>query len=213
MYAVLAYLRKMATAEDAADRRCLVLSDCKPALQQIEAAYRRGSLEGLREWDRGGALEGICRYRAQLESVTFLWVPSHAGCASNAYADAAATAYMGASEIEDATAVIREAVRTRPCLYTDRQRTADGEWRGDVLDRRTYYATRGHTNESGCEDGSARGSRRGRTRQGWRGRCGAMWSGERRDTNGTSASGSRISTASARLNSPTWMILGMITTW
>jgi len=44
-------LRKMATAEDAADRRCLVLSDCKPAL------------------------EGICRYRAQLESVTFLWVP------------------------------------------------------------------------------------------------------------------------------------------
>ena len=104
MYAVLAYLRKMATSEDAADRRCLVLSDCKPALrQQIEAAYRRGPLEGLREWDRGAQLEGICRYRAQLESVTFLWVPSHAGCASNAYADAAATAYMGASEIEDAT--------------------------------------------------------------------------------------------------------------
>ena len=93
MYAVLAYLRKMATAEDAADRRCLVLSDCKPALQQIEAAYRKGSLEGLREWDRGAQLEGICRYRAQLESVTFLWVPSHAGCASNAYADATATAY------------------------------------------------------------------------------------------------------------------------
>ena len=147
MYAVLAYLRKMATAEDAADRRCLVLSDCKPALQQIEAAYRKGSLEGLREWDRGAQLEGICRYRAQLESVTFLWVPSHAGCAGNAYADAAATAYMGASEIEDATAVIREAVRTRPCLYTDRRRTADREWGRDVLDRRTYYATRGHTNE------------------------------------------------------------------
>ena len=45
MYAVLAYLRKMATSEDAADRRCLVLSDCKPALQQIEAAYRRGPLD------------------------------------------------------------------------------------------------------------------------------------------------------------------------
>ena len=28
------------------------------ALQQIEAAYRKGSLEGLREWDRGGMLEG-----------------------------------------------------------------------------------------------------------------------------------------------------------
>ena len=49
--------------------------------------------------------------------------------------------------IEDATAVIRGSVRTRPCLYTDRRRTAGGEWRGDVLDRRTYYATRGHTNE------------------------------------------------------------------
>jgi len=70
MYAVLAYLRKMATSEDAADRRCLVLSDCKPALrQQIEAAYRRGPLEGLRE--RGYAdiapssnLSRSCGYRA-----------------------------------------------------------------------------------------------------------------------------------------------------
>ena len=69
---------------------------------------------------------------------------------SNAYADAAATAYMGASEIEDATAVIREAVRTRPCLYTGTagaRRTADREGGREVLDRRTYYATRGHTNE------------------------------------------------------------------
>ena len=57
MYAVLAYLRKMATAEDAADRRCLVLSDCKPALQQIEAAYRKGSLEGLREWGIRGDMQ------------------------------------------------------------------------------------------------------------------------------------------------------------
>ena len=73
MYAVLAYLRKMATAEDAADRRCLVLSDCKPALQQIEAAYRKGSLEGLREEvaSRGYAdiapssnLSRSCGYRA-----------------------------------------------------------------------------------------------------------------------------------------------------
>ena len=94
-------------------------------------------------------LEGICRYRAQLESVTFLWVPSHAGCASNAYADAAATAYMGASEIEDATAVICEAVRTRPCLYTDRRRMADREWGREVLDRRTYYARVGEAARRG----------------------------------------------------------------
>ena len=57
MFAVLAYLRKMATSEDAADRRCLVLSDCKPALQQIEAAYRKGSLEGLREWGIRGDMQ------------------------------------------------------------------------------------------------------------------------------------------------------------
>ena len=34
MYAILAYLRKMASASDAQSRRCLVLCDCKPALQQ-----------------------------------------------------------------------------------------------------------------------------------------------------------------------------------
>ena len=35
MYAILAYLRKMSSASDAQARRCLVLCDCKPALQQI----------------------------------------------------------------------------------------------------------------------------------------------------------------------------------
>ena len=47
MYAILAYLRKMASARDAQSRRCLVLCDCKPALQQIESAYRKGMPEGL----------------------------------------------------------------------------------------------------------------------------------------------------------------------
>ena len=36
MYAILAYLRKMASASDAQSRRCLILCDCKPAPQQID---------------------------------------------------------------------------------------------------------------------------------------------------------------------------------
>ena len=55
----LAYLRKMASASDAQTRRCLVLCDCKPALQQIENAHRKGMPEGLRDWERGGLLEAI----------------------------------------------------------------------------------------------------------------------------------------------------------
>ena len=62
MYAILAYLRKMASASDAQSRRCLVLCDCKPALQQIENAHRKGMPEGLRDWERGGLLEAIAYY-------------------------------------------------------------------------------------------------------------------------------------------------------
>ena len=49
MYAILAYLRKRSSASDAQARRCLVLCDCKPALQQIENAHRKGMPEGLTE--------------------------------------------------------------------------------------------------------------------------------------------------------------------
>ena len=79
MYAILAYLRKMASASDAQSRRCLVLCDCKPALQQIENAHRKGMPEGLRDWERGGPLEAIAYYRSMLEAVVFVWVPSHVG--------------------------------------------------------------------------------------------------------------------------------------
>ena len=92
MYAILAYLRKMASASDAQSRRCLVLCDCKPALQQIEGAHRKakGMPEGLRDWERGGLLEAIAYYRSKLEAVVFMWVPAHVGIACNAYADAVA---------------------------------------------------------------------------------------------------------------------------
>ena len=72
---ILAYLRKMASASDAQSRRCLVLCECKPALQQIENAHRKGMPEGLRDWERGG--EAIAYYRSQLEAVVFVWVCQH----------------------------------------------------------------------------------------------------------------------------------------
>ena len=65
MYAILAYLRKMASARERRTdaRRCLVLCDCKPALQQIENAHRKGMPKGLRDWvERGGLLEAIAHY-------------------------------------------------------------------------------------------------------------------------------------------------------
>ena len=125
MYAILAYLRKMARASDAQSRRCLVLCDCKPALQQIENAHRKGMPEGLRDWERGGLLEAIAYYRSKLEAVVFMWVPAHVGIACNAYADAVATAHLGDNDTEDASKVVRDAVRTRPCMYTVRREAAE----------------------------------------------------------------------------------------
>ena len=138
MYAILAYLRKMASASDAQSRRCLVLCDCKPALQQIENAHRKGMPEGLRDWERGGLLEAIAYYRSKLEAVVFMWVPAHVGIACNAYADAVATAYLGNDDTEDASKVVRDAVRTRPCMYTVRREAAENAEKREIVDRRTY---------------------------------------------------------------------------
>ena len=149
--AILAYLRKMASASDAQTRRCLVLCDCKPTLQQIENAHRKGMPEGLRDWERGGLLEAIAHYRSQLEAVVFVWVPSHVGIACNAYADAVATAYLGKDDTEDASKVVRDAVRTRPCMYTVRKEMAEDPEKREISDRRTYGHMRQSAHEWVCE--------------------------------------------------------------
>ena len=118
MYAILAYLRKMASASDAQSRRCLVLCDCKPALQQIENAHRKGMPEGLRDWERGGLLEAIAYYRSKLEAVVFVWVPSHVGIACNAYADAVATSYLGNNDTEDAGTLVDLQDSTRKKMFS-----------------------------------------------------------------------------------------------
>ena len=107
----------------------------------IENAHRKGMPEGLRDWERGGLLEAIAYYRSKLEAVVFVWVPSHVGIACNAYADAVATAHLGNNDTEDASKAVRDAVRTRPCMYTVRREAAEDTEKREIVDRRTYGAT------------------------------------------------------------------------
>ena len=74
-----------------------------------------------------------------------MWVPAHVGIACNAYADAVATAYLGNNDTEDASKVVRDAARTRPCMYR-REAAKDTEKRA-IADRRTY----GHMRQSAHE--------------------------------------------------------------
>ena len=109
--------------------------------------------------------------RSKLEAVVFMWVPEHVGIACNAYADAVATAYLGNNDTEDASKVVRDAVRTRPCMYTVRREAAkDTEKR---TDGRMGTCVRART--SGCVSNIERRRDRDRTRQGWRDGCGAKW--------------------------------------
>ena len=123
-YAILAYLKRVVdepgagggapTAAELKERRVLVMSDCVPAMQQVEKAWRQEHVEGMRRWDRGGILEAINTLRAQLGEVVCLWTPAHAGISCNAAADAAAKAHLQAGddgEMEPVTEVVRELVR------------------------------------------------------------------------------------------------------
>ena len=71
-------------------RRCLVVSDCKGALELMEWAWRGGQVGALRRSKRGGILEAICRMRAQLGLVVTMYAPAHRGGSMSAYADAEA---------------------------------------------------------------------------------------------------------------------------
>ena len=63
-------------------------------------------------------LEEICRLRATLGRVVFLWVPSHVGISPNSMADAVAKTYLTQPPDAAGVARIAAAVRTRPCFYT-----------------------------------------------------------------------------------------------
>ena len=120
--------------------------------------------EGLRDWERGGLLEAIAYYRSKLEAVVFMWVPAHVGIACNAYADAVATAYLGNDDTEDASKVVRDAVRTRPCMYTVRREATEDTETREIADRRTYEHMRQTARTSGCASNIERRRNRDRTR-------------------------------------------------
>ena len=121
--------------------------DCKPALQAIEGAWRRGRIETGRGGDRGAMLEEICRLRAALSRVVFLWVPSHVGISPSSMADAVAKTYLTQTPDAAGVARIAVAVRTRPCLYAARQGDGDAPARcatGKCTHRYTLGRRRGH---------------------------------------------------------------------
>ena len=134
MYAILAYLKSVVRREGqhAHRCRCLVASDCQSVLQEIEGAWR-GECAGTR-CDRGVMLDQICAYRRQLGLVVTVWVPSHRGIAMNAYADAAAKAYLHgpyapATAINELNHVTRRTcVYRRPREHDEQNRTATAGW-------------------------------------------------------------------------------------
>ena len=60
----------------------------------LKRAWRGGGPAPLRGRDRGALLEAICRLRARLGLVVFMYTPSHVGIVPNAYADAAAKSHL-----------------------------------------------------------------------------------------------------------------------
>ena len=115
-----------------------------------DVARAKGRKEGGKGSERGGLLEAIAYYRSKLEAVVFMWVPAHVGIACNAYADAVATAHLGNNDTEDASKVVRDAVRTRPCMYTVRRESAENAEKREIVDRRTYGHMCKSPHGSGC---------------------------------------------------------------
>ena len=119
MAAIHEYLWKVVrdAGAEAATRRVLVQSDCLGALDAIEAAWRAGNAEGLRRRDRGAMLESVCRARAQLDRVIFMFTPSHKGTAPNAMADAAAKSWLERQPPAGVDRAIIANVQARPVVY------------------------------------------------------------------------------------------------
>jgi len=97
--AVLMYLQTVVADAEVGEggtegRRCLIMSDCKGAMQMIEQAWRGTGVAGLGRAKRGGILEAICRLRERLGMVVFMYVPAHRGASTSAMADAVAKAHL-----------------------------------------------------------------------------------------------------------------------
>ena len=96
----LMYLRKVVKEEDAPGGRgakscrCLLIMDCKGAMELMEQAWRKGSAQAMAGMGRAGVLEAICRCRRRLDLVTCMYCPAHIGVSCSAYADGVAKEYL-----------------------------------------------------------------------------------------------------------------------
>jgi hypothetical protein len=95
-----------------------VLSDCKPAMQQIEDAWRRGRVGAGSTAGSAAMLEEICEHRAKLDRVVIVYTPGHRGISPNEYADAAAKAHAWEAISPGTDYEIAQHVRSRPCVYS-----------------------------------------------------------------------------------------------
>ena len=135
------YLRRVHdSARDGDERmrcRVLILSDCKPAMQAMEAAWRGGAAHGMRK-DRGAMLEAICTLRAALGRVVTMWTPSHVGISPNSMADCTAKSHTRAS-ISDLTSDVAKHVHARPVIYERRvKRPGESATQWELADRRPF---------------------------------------------------------------------------
>jgi len=82
-----------------AAQRCLILSDCKAALEALEREY---SGQTPHNADRRTLLTAIhaplTALRCKEGYATFLWTPGHGGVAPNAVADTTAKTYLAAND-------------------------------------------------------------------------------------------------------------------
>ena len=135
------YLRRVHdSAKDDAERkrsRILILSDCKPAMQAMEAAWRGGEAHGMRK-DRGAMLEAICTLRAALGRVITMWTPAHVGISPNSMADCAAKSHTSAP-MSDLTNDVASHVHARPVIYERRvKRPGEITTQWELADRRPF---------------------------------------------------------------------------
>jgi ribonuclease HI len=124
--------------ENPKEKRLLVLTDCKSAIEILEQAWRR---ERVRTWgDRARLVEAICNVRKEIGVCVLCKVQSHVGVAPNEYADAAAKAHLEApaEEIEDAVAQMERYLLRAQWVHEERLR--GGTW--SMTDRAMYATAR-----------------------------------------------------------------------
>jgi len=118
-----------------ATQRCLILSDCKAALEAIELLEREYRGQTPHNANRRTLLTAIHAQLAALRRkegyAIFLWMPGHGGVAPNTVADATAKTYLTADHDRLIARDLAKHEHRRPCVYVQ----ADT---GDLRNRGLY---------------------------------------------------------------------------